>query len=99
MKYSHDCLRCGHAWTGRTEFPDKCVNCGSINYDTPAGANRPMEAILGHAKARNKQRTEQAKSATSPWNPRRKGAMSPLAADTVTLSKVASISVRYRTGR
>lgn len=88
MKYNHDCLRCGHQWTGRTEFPDRCVNCGAVNYDTPLGADKPIGAILGHSKALNEQRVHQTKANVDPWHWRATG-LSPVAGDTASVAKPA----------
>ncbi len=84
IKYSHDCLRCGHQWTGRTEFPDRCVNCGAVNYDTPVGGDKPIGAILGHNKDRNEERIQRAKAQTNPWHWNTTG-LSPLAGETYAM--------------
>ena len=39
MRYEHECLRCGHQWDSRSEFPSRCRGCGSCNFDVPAGGN------------------------------------------------------------
>jgi hypothetical protein len=33
---THECLRCGNRWTGRTAHPKTCPLCHSAYWDTPA---------------------------------------------------------------
>ena len=34
---THNCLRCGHHWNSKVEFPSRCPSCGSHNYDQAGG--------------------------------------------------------------